>query len=227
MAKGKTKSKMTLRQRRERAVELIGRGFTDTDVAKDLQVSRQTAASYRRIYEDDLQAKVREAPDALRDVLGNTFRQLSELDDIRKMTWTRLNRRKAAITIECEHCGEEMDYVYQEPPTDQATVQYQNVLLKAADARSKLLGLLGVKQEVFIEIQNVNIVQTKIMAWLQNNLPPALREKLAVFIENDLAQYIGADPNDEVQPVLPHSVLSDLAGASAPIPVTGRVTQDV
>lgn len=219
MAKGKTKSKLSLRDRRERAVELIGRGYTDTDVARDLKVSRTTAASYRRIYEESIQQRVREAPDALRDVLGNTFRQLHELDDIRKMTWEKLKRRKAIIEVVCDDCGAVTEYVYQEPPTDQATVQYQNVLLKAAEARSKLLGLLGVKQEVFIEIQNVNIVQTKIMGWLQSNLPPELRETLATFIEEELSQYIAPDPEAVATPVLPHSVLGELHGASVPVPI--------
>lgn len=222
MSKGKTRSKLSLSERRERAVELIGRGFTDTDVARDLQVSRKTAATYRAIFEADLQERVRSAPDTLRDVLGNTFRQLSELDDIRKLTWQKLQRKKATIEVMCDGCGEITEYTYQEPPSDQATVQYQNVLLKAADSRSKLLGLLGVKQDVFIEIQNVTIVQTKIMAWLQNHLDPQQREKLAVFIETELAEYIGADPSESTTPVLPHSVLSDVVGsASMPIEVAG------
>lgn len=227
MAKGKTRSKLTLSERRERAVELIGRGYTDTDVARDLRVSRATAANYRRIYEDSIQQRVREAPDTLRDVLGNTFRQLHELDDIRKMTWEKLRRRKATIEVVCDDCGTITEYTYQEPPTDQATVQYQNVLLKAAESRSKLLGLLGVKQEVFIEIQNVNIVQTKIMAWLQSNLDHASKEKLAVFIEDELSQYIAAAPEDTATPVLPYSVLGELGNPSVPQPIEVRAAEHV
>lgn len=219
MAKGKTKSKLTLSERREEAAQLVARGFTDTDIARKLGVSRKTARSYREFYERKLKAEVAERPDLLRDVLGNTVRQLREFDDIRKLAWENLRRRKKTFSVICEECSHEMEYVYQEPPTDTAIVQYQNVLLKAADARAKLFGLLGVKQEIFVEIQNVNLVQNKILAWMADNLDGDARAKLADFIETDLAPYIAPAVEDRATPVLDQSSVSAILGGSEPIPV--------
>ncbi len=206
MAKGSTKSKLSLKERRERAFDLIGRGYKDVDIAADIGVSRQTAASYRRTYEDDLVRRAAEQPDVVGNAVANIFRLLAELDDVRTMAHKKLARRKKKVSITCDSCLHEMEFTYQEPPNDQATVQYQNVLLKAADQRAKVLGLMGVKQEVFVEIQNVNIVQQRLIGWLQTYLPQEWRVKLADFMESELSEYIATDER-EIRPVLPASVL--------------------
>lgn len=191
MARGKTKSKLTLRQRREESFKLFAKGWSDVDVAKKLKVSRETASNYRKRYEAQLSEAAKGNPQFLRDVLTNTHRALSELDMIRADAWDRLDaKRSEYLDIECPECGETHRLKVQLPVSDQARVQYQNVLLKAQDQRAKILNVLGVKQEFFIHVQNVNIVQAEILKWLQQNLPADLRESLADFISGDLAPYM-------------------------------------
>lgn len=80
---------------------------------------------------------------------------------------------------------------------------------------------------MFIEIQNVNIVQTKMLGWMQTNLDHSTKEKLAVFIEEELGQYIAAAPEDTATPVLPYSVIAELGNPSVPEPIEVRASENV
>lgn len=192
MTKGKTKSKLTLRQRREKAYRLFAQGVDDRDVATELKVSRKTVAAYRQRYEGIITEEAGNSPTLLQDVLKSTVRALRELDMIRADAWKRLTEKPTKYKFDCEHCGEELVIELPLPPTDQNRVQYQNVLLKAQEQRAKLLGVLGVKQEVFIQFNNIKIVQDKVLEWMGRNLCATDRERLAVFMETELAQYLGS-----------------------------------
>lgn len=190
MAKGKTKSKMGLRARREAAFRMFAQGATHEAIAKKLRVSRQTVTSYRKQYEAQLDAEAAANPRLLQDVLRNTVRSLRELDMIREDAWKRLEAKPRKVRAACDGCGEENTFEVDLPPGDQARVQYQNVLLKAGEQRAKLFGVMGVKQEVFVAITNVQIVQNRMLDWMGRNLCADDREALASFLETELAEYM-------------------------------------
>lgn len=190
MTKGKTKSKKTLKERKEEAFRKFAQGATVIEVARDLKVSRQTAASYKRKYEESLEAEAIANPRLLQDVLKNTIRSLRELDIIRRDAWDRLEAKPQRIDVSCPECEADFAIKVNLPPGDQARVQYQNVLLKAADQRSKLFGIMGVKHEVFVAITNVQLVQSKMLEWMGRNLCAQDREALAQFLETDLREFM-------------------------------------
>lgn len=194
MPQGKTKSKAPLKLRKERAFRMFAQGASDVEVATRLKVTRQTAYNYRRKYEEKITDEALENPALLQDVLKNTIRSLRELDMIRADAWKRLEEKPTKHHFECEGCGEELVVEMPLPPSDQARVQYQNVLIKAQDQRAKLYGVLGVKQEVFIAFTNVKVVQDRLLEWMARNLCPTDRERLAVFMETELSEYLGPIP---------------------------------
>jgi transcriptional regulator NrdR family protein/DNA-binding CsgD family transcriptional regulator len=188
----KSKSKLGLSQRRERAFELFARGYTNAAVAKDLNVHADTVAGYREKYEASIHAQAAANPNFLKEVLQNTIRSLAELDRIREDAWKHLEDRKVRVRRQCPECEHEWREVDYFPVSDQSRAQYHNVLLKAQDQRSKLFGVLGVKQEVLIAILQVKTVQDKVLDWLAEHVQGELREDLATFLESpELAAYMG------------------------------------
>lgn len=194
-SRSKAKSKLGLSQRRERAFECFAKGWTNTDVAKDLNVHMDTVAGYREKYEASIHAQAAANPNFLKDVVSNTIRSLEELDRIRADAWKHLEQRKIRVEHECpecEHTWRETMYV---DVSDQTRAQYHNVLLKAQDQRSKLFGVLGIKQEVFVAIMQVKIVQDRILEWMSMNLEGDVREALAQFLETELGEYVNPQVN--------------------------------
>ena len=185
----KSKSKLKLSQRRERACELFARGYTNVAVAEELKVNKDTAANYRAFYEERIQAQAAANPGFTSDVLQNTLKVLEELDQVRSDAWQQIHRDRK-IRIECPSC--EHVFTFKVALTDQTRAQYHNVILKAVDSRAKVFGILGVKQEMFAQIQNVQYVQTKIIEYLTKNLPAVHREELADWMERELSEYLGS-----------------------------------
>lgn len=193
----KTRSKMTLSERREAAYTLFAKGFTNKAVAESLKVNKDTVKGYRDRYEASIQAQAQANPAFLRDVVANTFRSLHELDKIREDAWKHMERRKEKreFEVECPECGEgfifttKLDY---EIP-DQTRVQYQNVLLKAQDQRAKLFGIMGVKQEIMVAMMQVKAVQDRLLHFMAEHLCAADRAELEDFLQSpEIAQYMSA-----------------------------------
>lgn len=191
----KTKSKLGLSQRRERAFECFAKGWTNTDVARDLNVHMDTVASYREKYEERIHAQAASNPNFLKDVVSNTIRSLEELDRIRADAWKHLEPRKHRVEHECPECEHTWRETTYFDVSDQTRAQYHNVLLKAQDQRAKLFGVLGIKQEVFVAIMQVKIVQDRILEWMSTNLEGDVREALAEFLENELGEYVNPQVN--------------------------------
>lgn len=182
----KTRSKLSLSQRRERAFVLFAKGYTNTDVKKDLRVTMETVKGYREIYEKNLHARAAAQPDYISDVVVNTFRTLAELDQVRAEAWKHMEDRTIRTEHECPAC--EHTFVEREKisVSDQTRAQYLNILLKAQAERAKIFGVLGVKQEVFIEIMRSQALQDKVLGWLSEHVKGELRDELASFIEGEL-----------------------------------------
>lgn len=185
----KSKSKLSLSERRELAFQLFARGYTNRDVASRLRVSEDTAGSYRKHYEERIHAQAAANPAFLRDVLSNTVRSLTELDAIRADAWQHLEPR--SVKFECTECGHREKVKIE--VSDQTRAQYHNVLLKAQDQRSKLFGVLGVKQEVLVAVAQIIQVRDKMIEWMGRNLCAEDREALASFLEGELGAYMGED----------------------------------
>lgn len=190
MPRGRTRSKLSLKQRRTKAFDLFNKGYDDAEVARRCSVTRQTANNYRKIYERQIHEEARQNPTLLREVLANTMRSLKELDQIRSEAWKNLDDRKIVESVECYNCGEEIEFTLFHPVSDQSRSQYLNVLLKAQDQRAKLFGVIGVKADMLVAVAQVKIIQQKILEWMATNLEGAAREALAVFLENELAEYL-------------------------------------
>lgn len=188
--KGKSKSKLGLSQRRERAFELFARGYTNADVARDLTVHADTVARYRELYNERIHAQAAANPNFLKDVVTNTMRSLEELDRIRADAWQHMESRTVRVEHECPECEHQWVEKERVEISDQTRAQYHNVLLKAQDQRSKLFGVLGVKQEVFVAIMQVKIVQDRILEWMAQNLEGDVRDALADFLEAELGEYV-------------------------------------
>jgi hypothetical protein len=183
----KSKSRLSLSKRRERAFELFARGYTNKDVKADLGVSGDTVANYRKLFEERVHAQAASNPEFISDVLTNTLRLLTESDQVRADAWKHLEER--TVKIECPKC--EHGFKVKVPVTDQVRAQYHNVILKALDMRAKLFGILGVKAEMFAAVQSTQYVQAKMIEWMMKNLQPADRDSLASFMETELSEYVG------------------------------------
>lgn len=193
----KTRSKLSLSERREQAYVLFAKGYTNARVAEELKVNKDTVKGYRDRYESSVQAQAAANPAFLRDVVANTFRSLAELDQIREDAWAHMKRRKEKreFVVECPECEYEFTFVakldYEIP--DQTRVQYQNVLLKAQDQRSKLFGIMGVKQEVMVAMMQVKMVQDRLLHFMAEHLCAADRVELEEFLQSpELAKYMSA-----------------------------------
>lgn len=202
MGRGRTKSKLTLGERRRKAGDLFAKGFSDDEVARELRVTRQTVNSYRRRYEEELHDEARKNPTLLREVLANTMRSLSELDRVRAEAWKHLKNRKTTEVLECQECGHLNEVAIAYEVSDQARTQYLNVLLKAQDQRAKLFGVIGVKADMLVAVAQVKVIQDKVIDFIQRELGPESRAKLEAFLVKEMPQLaLETDPTDAFEVV--------------------------
>lgn len=204
MPRGRTKSKMTLKQRREQAFSMFAKGFSDSEIAKKLRVTRQTINNYRRKYEEAIQDEAISNPRLMQDALGNTIRSLHELDQIRENAWKELEDRKLERRVKCPNCDHRFHERFRDPVADHTRVQYLNTLLKAQDQRAKLFGVLGVKQEVFVLVAQVKYVQDKILEFLTRSLCLDDRRKLEEFLTTnpEISEYMSTYGEQSLDDVL-------------------------
>lgn len=192
---GKSTSKLSLSKRRERAFILFARGYTNSDVAKDITVAPDTVAKYRKLYESRIHAQAAANPNFLREVVENTVRTLEELDQIRADAWAHMKSRKEVRHHTCPHCEEEFVERETIEISDSTRAQYQRILLSAQDQRAKLMGLLGIKHEVVVSIMQVKVVQDKLLEFMGGSLCAADRIKLENFLtQPELMEYMQGMP---------------------------------
>lgn len=196
--RGKTASTLNLSERRERAFDLFRKGYTNADVARKVRVTSDTAAAYRKRFEELIQKQVADRPDLLSDVLGNTWRVVEETDMVRADAWRRLGKKRVHYCEECgEPCGCEQD------PPHSAISAYHSTLLKAQDIRMKVFGLLGVKQEYFIRVQEIEALQRKLLEFMSSSLCAADRDRLEAFLGSQLPELMAKNtlPIIDVEPI--------------------------
>lgn len=164
-----TNSELSLSRRKEIARSLFIRGYTNVDVAEELNVHPDTVSRYRAEYEDELESQARENPQLLQDVLLNTIRALEELEELRKTAWDE----------------------FEETESQQRRTALLNTLIRIQDQRSKLFGLFGVKAEFFSHVQNLRIVQQKLVQFMERELCAADKQKLErMLMGEDMRQYM-------------------------------------
>lgn len=178
-----SRSPYTRSERREKAFDLFRKGYGPTDVGRKLKVSKNTALALKRRYEEAIKDEVRQRPDMMSDVLGNTLRSLEELDLVRKDAWRRLEGRS---DHECPECGTLLACSHSLPI--QSATQLHGVILKAQEQRVKLFGLMGVKAEYFSHVSMVQAIQLRIIEFLQNELCEADRMKFTAWMDNALPE---------------------------------------
>lgn len=156
----RTRSDYSLKRRREKAAEMFTKGYSNSAVARELQISLDTVARYRRHFEAHIETEAAQNPNLLRKVLENTIRSLEETDRIREEAWRQMEVTENKAT----------------------KAQFLSVALKAQDQRAKLLGLMGVKQEVLQHVEKVRMQQEKVISFMQRELCPADRIKLETYL---------------------------------------------
>lgn len=178
MARGRTASSLRLGARREKAAELFTKGYSVVEVARELEVSPDTASRYKKRFEQDIADQARANPTMLRNVVANTMRALEELEKVREAAW----RRHDAAT------------------NDTVRASMLKIVLQAQDQRAKLFGLFGVKADYFLHVAAVREQQEKLIEYMTRHLCPADRVKLEEFIleqfNNELADLPTADRAD-------------------------------
>ena len=202
MARGRTKSRLSRSERLEEAYQNFRRGMSIAEVARHLQVHPDTAATYKRKYENKLSDQAKENPEMLTKVLENTFRLLEELDSIRQEAWKAMAPKKDTYHYECSECGEPNAVEVKSEIAAQTKSALMNTLLKATDQRMKAFGLTGVKQEVFVLFQQVDMVQKALLEFMGKELCQNDREKLAVFIETRFPSYATTPALPEAKEIL-------------------------
>lgn len=157
----RSNSDLSLSERRERAFTLFSRGWTNAKIARDLHVDADTVGRYRQDYEDRMAEVLHNDPAFLRDIASNTIRMLEENEQVRREAWER----------------------YESATSDTNRVQYLNTIVKAQEQRSKLLGVLGVKHEFLLHVQNVQRVQEQLISFMRAELCASDRDKLQTYLE--------------------------------------------
>jgi predicted transcriptional regulator len=169
MPRGVTASTLNVSQRREKAYDLFGRGWKNADVARDLRVTPDTVKRYRDEYDAQLVRQAAENPRLLVNVIENTVRALTELDQLRRSVW------------------EDYESV---PASSPMRAAYGKQLLSINTERSKLFGLFGVTQEYFLHVQNVQSMQNRMLEWMRTNLCAEDRDALERFIQDELSSFM-------------------------------------
>lgn len=166
------------------------KGNSNKAVAEKLQVGADTVARYRKEYEERISEIAKANPGMLRKVIENTIVALEENSQIRQHAWEEYEALKAPRDVECPSCGASMAV-----PGGGATIRNQllKTILAAQDQRARIFGLFGVKQEFFIMVQNVRIVQEKLTEFLRTRLTPEQRQEVESFMVNELGEYLGSD----------------------------------
>lgn len=173
MPRGSTASPYTLQERKRRANEMFLQGRSKSEVAEALDISDDTAYRYYAAYEEQIQAEAAANPRLLLNYLENTIRALQENELVRSRAWER----------------------YEESTSDTIKAQMLNIALKAQSERSKLFGLLGVKQEYFAHVQRIQALQSRMIDFMRTELCDADRLKLERMLEGFVT--------DEAPPAVP------------------------
>lgn len=181
LMKGRAGSSFSLRERRERAYEMFAKGNRVSQVAKKLGVRWDTAKRYEKEYQVGLRSEAGKNPQMLQNVLENTIRTLEELDIVRRQAWAD----------------------YEKCTSKQTRALFLNTVLRAQAQRNQLFGLIGVRQEYVLTINNVRIVQDRLLEFMSKHLCEKDKEKLERFMLEDLKDYL-----DERPPVIPAEIVS-------------------
>lgn len=163
-------STLSLSERREAASTLYLKGFTVADVAKKLDITWDTAKSYKRWHEEQISKQARENPQLLSDVLKNTVAMLAELDQVKAAAWRTYHHKDTG---------------------PQTKLQALNTIRQAQNDKAKLYGLFGVKQDFFTLVASVKMVQDRVLDFLARELCADDRAKLERFLMSpELQQYM-------------------------------------
>lgn len=189
MARGKSRSKHSRSERIEIASEYFRRGYGPTEVARKLKISRNTAARYKEIYEERLEARAAKNAHQFNNHPLNAQRMLDELEEARRLAFDEFKKADRKAMVTCEHCEEEMIIAVPDPDVK---AKFLALILRAQQDRSKLFGALGVKADVLAAISAVKFVQEQMLKWMTDNLCVADREKLMAFLMSpEMAPYMG------------------------------------
>lgn len=146
----------------------ISRGYTNADIARELKVTPETIYNYRKQWKQKIQDEKAENPQLLQNILDNTFQMLEEYDQIRTEAWK----------------------AFQATESIQLKNQIIGQLTKLQQDRAKLMGLFGVKQEYFYEVNKIKVIQEKLLEFMRKELCAEDRAKLQTLLTTELAPYM-------------------------------------
>lgn len=179
MPRGKTRSPLSLQLRRETAVELFEKGFSNKDVAKRLKVTPDTALNYRKWYENKAKEEVNDNPNLFSDTQLNIAQFMARNDLMRKSAWKQ----------------------YHTTDSKQIKLQAINTLRNLELDRAKTLGLLGVKLDEFARFAKIERVMARVLRFLQQELQNEEdRARLIHMLsEGDVVEYMEGTPLPAIQ----------------------------
>jgi hypothetical protein len=188
---GRTGSPYSLGERKQKAFRRFNRGQGPSDVYKKLGVSYDTACRYYREWKKHAGEAARQDPDFLRDILGNTWQAIAQIDEVRRVAWAQISKKGT------------------NPQTKQSLL---NTILKAEEQRNKILSVLGIRQEVFVYLQNFQKFQQLLIGFLKKELCDVDKEKLIEFLQSEeVRPFIGVEEDAFMLPAIEGEVVEDSA----------------
>lgn len=203
MPRGKTASRYSLAERRRVAFSLFTKGFTNEQVAKELNVHKGTVKQYRDAYDEEIALQVQANPNLLRDALKNTVQALGEIDEVRRSAWQEYEAAQHDLTTKCPSC--EHEFVVQGAPSITTRNQLLKTITAAQDQRAKLLGLFGVKAEFLHHVNAVRLVQERLLQFMRQHLCAADKAKLETLMMGELREHFMTASN---MPAIPAELTS-------------------
>lgn len=188
VARGRTDSPLSLRERKKVAFDCFSRGFTNDQVKSRISVTDETVGNYRREYEGELRQQMLDNPGLLRNVLENTVRGLEELDQARRALWEEYEAATHPLVLQCPYCEEEHSYLRVSSP--QTRNQILGNIMKSQELRSRMLGLFGVKQEFLLHVQSVRAIQEALLGFMRENLCSEDKVKLERLLTEELGAHL-------------------------------------
>lgn len=192
----KSKSDLTRAERRERGFKLIAKGYTNVEIAHELKCHPDTVTRMRKAYAEQVQSEAAANPHLLNEVLANTVRVLAELDLIRKEAWAAHDGGVFVDhEVECPNCEQPHEISLWRGAKGETKSQLLRILLQANDQKAKLYQLFGVKAEFMAHVNQVALLQQRLVQFMRD----VLCEEDKARLEELLATITGAtSANDTI-----------------------------
>jgi dynactin complex subunit len=92
MPRGLTKSKLSYSERKELAFDMFAREWKNADIARKIDVTPETIASYRREWEERKEEAVYSDPNYLNNIVQHTLERVEQLEEVIRESWNAADK---------------------------------------------------------------------------------------------------------------------------------------